>query len=307
MPDSFRQSVFQPAVAVACCLAILPVSALAQDVRALVREGTQLEREGRFDESLALFEDAVAAGPSSFEARYALGRSLDLAGRYAEAREHLRIALKLAAPSARDMVLSALAVSHAFEGNARDAATYYTRQFDTQTAAGQPATAAATANALARVYLETGQVDEAEKWYRTGFETGLMAVGLTPAQRDLWEFRWQSAAGRIAARRGRVAEARAAAAEAKAVVDRGTNPDQVPYLPYLTGYIEFFAGNYRKAIDALSTGNLDDPFVAGLVARAYEKLGDRARAREYYERVMASNAHSINAAFSRPLARAFLR
>jgi len=294
-----------PALVVGLAVTFLPASSAAQSVSDLVREGTRLERAGEFDDSLALFRKAVAADPSSFDAQYALGRSLDLAGRYVEAREHLQAALALAGSGARDLVLSALAVSHAFEGDARAAAPYYERQFAAQ-AQGDPATAAATANALARVYLEAGHPDEAEAWYRKGYETGLAAPGLTPAQKDLWEFRWENAVGRIAARRGRMDEARAAAARARAVLDRGTNADQEPFYPYLVGYIAFFAGDYRTAIDELSGGDLDDPFVAGLVARAWEKLGDASRAREYFQRVMASNAHSINAAFSRPLARAFL-
>jgi len=301
------RSLVVSALAGALGLAFASAEAGAQDALQLVKEGTRLERDAEFDESLALFHKAVAADPSLFEAQYALGRSLDLAGLYDEAREHLQVALKLADPSARDMVRSALAVSYAFEGKPQEAAPYYKQQFDEQSAMGQVTTAAATANALARVYLEAGSVGEAETWYRMGYEAGLKTPDLTPAQTDLWEFRWHNAAGRIAARRGQLDAAREAAARAKAVLDRGTNPDQAQYLPYLTGYIEFFAGNYRQAIDELSKGNLDDPFVAGLIAQAYEKLGDRARAREHYEMVMRAGGHSINAAFSRPLARAFLK
>ncbi len=300
------QGFILPALAVGLAVSFPPAAAGDQGVSDLVREGTRLERAGEFDDSLAVFRKAVAADPSSFDAQYALGRSLDLAGHYVEAREHLQAALTLAGSGARDMVLSAIAVSHAFEGDARAAAPYYERQFEAQKAQGDLATAAATANALARVYLEAGHQDEAETWYRAGYETGLKTPGLTSAQKDLWEFRWENAVGRIAARRGRIGAARAAAARARAVLDRGTNADQEPFYPYLVGYIAFFAGDYRAAVDELSGGNLDDPFVAGLVARAWEKLGDAGRAREHFERVMASNAHSINAAFSRPLARAFL-
>lgn len=87
----------------------------------------------------------------------------------------------------------------------------------------------------------------------------------------------------------------------------GRANEAAPYYPYLVGYIEFFAGNLQQALAELEKGNLDDPFVAGLVAQAYEKLGNRAKAREYYEKVMTSPAHNINAAFSRPLALRFLR
>jgi len=272
----------------------------------LVKRGRTLERDGRFDESLAILRKAAAADPGLFDARFALGRSLDLAGEYDEARAELEAALKLADPSARDMVLSALAISYAFEGKAGDAAGYYRKQFDAQLAAGQLDTAAATANAMARVYLECGLVDDAEHWYRTGYETALKTPGLSAAQKDLWQFRWENAAGRIAARRGRQDEARAATVRAEAVLARGTNEDQQPFLPYLKGYVAFYAGDYHDAVSALEAGNLDDPFVAGMLAQAYDKLGDRAKAREYARRVMASSAHSINAAFARPAARAYL-
>jgi tetratricopeptide (TPR) repeat protein len=283
-----------------------PAAARAQDALTLVREGRKLERASRFDESLALYEKAAAADPALFDAQFALGRALDLAGRYDEARDHLQQALGLAEEGAREMVQSAIGVSYAFQGNARDAAPWYREQFDAQIARGRMAMAAETANALARVDLEAGDLDAAAEWYKKGYDTGLKTPDLTPAGRNLWDFRWENAQGRIAARRGRFDEARAHARKARAILDRGGNDDQRPFVPYLTGYIALYAGRYRQAIDDLLKGDLGDPFVAGLVAEAYAKLGDRANARKYYARVMASNAHSINAAFSRPRARAYL-
>ncbi len=43
-----------------------------------------------------------------------------------------------------------------------------------------------------------------------------------------------------------------------------------------------------------------------LLAQAYEKSGDAAKARETYEQVLASNAHSLNNAFARRVARSKL-
>jgi cytochrome c-type biogenesis protein CcmH/NrfG len=64
---------------------------------------------------------------------------------------------------------------------------------------------------------------------------------------------------------------------------------------------------YQQAADELLRGDQSDPFVLGLIAQSYEKLGDRAKAGEYYRKVLALPVHSINSAFSRPRARAFLR
>jgi hypothetical protein len=39
-----------------------------------------------------------------------------------------------------------------------------------------------------------------------------------------------------------------------------------------------------------------------MIARTYEKLGDHAKAMDYYSRSLASQAHNPTVAFSRPLA-----
>ena len=81
------------------------------------------------------------------------------------------------------------------------------------------------------------------------------------------------------------------------------NRQQAPVYQYLAGYVEYYAGQYDAAIEALLKGDTKDPFILGLIAQAYDRKGDVTTAREYYSRVLASNAHSIPNAFSRPLAR----
>lgn len=291
----------------ACTVLISPGSALAQDALQFVRDGRKLEQAGKLDEALALYRQAVAADPKQFDAQFALGRALDLAGDLAGGRRALQQALGLAPESGRDTVLAALAVSYAFESRPVESEKYYRQTFDRQLAAGRFEDASATANAIGRVYLEAGDAANAEKWYRSGYDTAKKLANPTLAQADVLEWRWLNAQGRIAARRGEFDDARKLAAEGKAVLDKGTNDDQSAYYPYLVGYIEFYAKNYQKAIDELAKGDLRDVFVLGLIAQAHDRLGDREKAREYFARVMASASHSINAAFSRPVARAYLR
>jgi tetratricopeptide (TPR) repeat protein len=291
-----------------CALALALLSAQpATDSAALVKEGRKAEQAGHLTEAIAAYRRAVSADQTSFDARYALGRALDLAGDYPEARTHLDRAIELASDEARNQALAAMAVSYAFERKAEDAARYYQRSFDSQMAAKAFDGAAGTANALARVYLETGSLDKAEEWYRTGYETAKQIAQMPADQADLWQMRWEHALARLAARRGRTADARRHAAQVRALLDKGTNEDQRPSYPYLAGYIAFYAGDHAAAIDELLKGDLTDPFVAGLLAQTYEKQGDTTKAREFYEKVMVLNAHSLQAAFSRPHARQRLK
>ena len=284
---------------------VAPVRAQNADVAAMVKQGQTLLGEGNLDAALEQFRAAVSADPQRYDAQDGLGRALDLAGQYQEARQHLQRAIALAPDDEKNQALATMAVSLAFDGPAEDAARYYRRAFDAQTAAKDPAAAAATANAMARVYLESGILDKAEQWYRTGYETSKRLSHRPASQARLWELRWQHALGRIAARRHRRGAALQHASAVKRLLDQGGNENQRAAYPYLLGYIDYHTRHYREAVAALKRGDQNDVFVLGLIAQSYRKLGDRAHAREYFERVLASTAHNLPSAFMRPAAREY--
>jgi predicted Zn-dependent protease len=87
------------------------------------------------------------------------------------------------------------------------------------------------------------------------------------------------------------------------LLDKGTNDDQRIQLPYLAGYVDLFLKDDSGAIAELQHADQKDPFVLFLLAQAYEKSGDAAKARDMYAQVLASNAHSLNNAFARRVAR----
>ena len=163
--------------------------------------------------------------------------------------------------------------------------------------------AAGIADELARIYLESGDLNNAYKWYEKGHETAMRNPKLTDAEKDLWNFRWQNAQARIAARKGNNAEAqRHLAAAAKSLIDKGTNPEQERFVPYLDGYVEFYGGDYTAAIHDLEKANQKDPFILVLIGQAYEKSGDQKNAMDYYRQVLQIYSHNPTMAFSRPLA-----
>ena len=283
-------------------------SAPAQpDVAAAIAATDKQLASGDVAGTITALEKIVASSPKSFEARLRLGRALDLEGRHAAARPHLEEALTLAPDADRNGALTALGVSYAFESKPDEAARYYQRAFDAQVQADDRAAAAGIANALGRVYLESGNLQKADQWYTTGYEMARKIPGLAVAQAALWEMRWHNAQGRIAARRGDAAAAAKHANGVKVALDKGVAENQRPFYPYLLGYIAFYAKDFRTAIAELQKGDQQDPFVLGLIAQSYQRLGDKKQAAEYYRKVLAENDHTLNSAFSRPLARAFLR
>jgi tetratricopeptide (TPR) repeat protein len=288
-------------------LVALPAAA-QKPVAAQLQDAEKLLSSGDVPGAVAALQNVVAASPSLFEARLPLGRALDLEGRHSDARVHLEEALRLASHDyQRSEVLQTLGISYAFESKADEAARYYQRAFDAAVQADDRNAAAGRANALGRIYLESGNVRKAEEWYKTGYEMAKRIPGLPASQATLWEMRWHNAMGRIAARKGQRGAALRHAAEAKSLLDRGGNENQAVFYPYLLGYIAFYGKDYYGAIHELSKGDQQDPFVLGLIAQSYQRRGDKAKAEEYFRKVMAIPTHSINSAFARPPARAFLR
>jgi tetratricopeptide (TPR) repeat protein len=279
-----------------------------QSATAPLAEAEKLLESGDVKGAITSLNRLVGASPRSFRARVALGRALDLDFRHRDARRHLEEALKLA-PDEEEKgdALATLGISYAFEAKADEAARYYQRAFDADVQRNDRGAAAGRANALGRIYLESGNLQKAEQWYTTGFETSRKIPELPAHQAALWEMRRHNALGRIEARRGNRAAANEHAAAVKGLLDTPGLENQRVFYPYLIGYIAFFAKQYQQAADELLRGDQSDPFVLGLIAQSYEKLGDRAKAGEYYRKVLALPVHSINSAFSRPQARAFLR
>ena len=273
------------------------------DAQALVKQGRKLNREGKQDEALKLYKQALEKSPNSYEAHLESGIALDLKGEYAAAREHLKEAIDVAPADQKNRALRVMAVSYAFESNAAEAEKYEKQVFDAQMAKSDFEAAAGVANELARIKLESGDIDGAANWYKTGYETAMRKAEMKDTDKNLWAFRWAHAQARIAARRGQRDEAQKQVALAKEALEKANNPDQAQFFPYLTGYVAFYGGDYKTAITELEKANQEDPFILMLLAQSYEKSGDAARAKEYYGKVMANNGHGPTNAFARPVAR----
>ncbi len=282
-------------------------TAPSEDPKEVAKQARQLSEQGKPDEALALFKKALAASPDLYDAHLGAGVALDLKGQYAEARKHLGRAVELASADQKGRALRTMAMSFAFEGNTAEAARFEKQVFDSLLAAGNFTGAAGIANELARVYLESGSdLDNAAQWYRTGYDTALRKKDMKGTERALWDFRWEHAQARIAARRGQKEQAQKHVAAARTALDQAMqdkeNAGQAQYLPYLTGYVAFYGGNHKQAIADFAKADPEDPFMLVMLAQAHEKSGDAAKAKELYQKALQAGDHGPNAAYARPLA-----
>ncbi len=250
-----------------------------------------------------------AQGPGGGSPQLRAANAADVAGNFKEARDLYQQAIAQAAsPSAKSAAQRQLAMSYAFEGDCKNAAKYedlaaaYYR--DDASASDRFYQQGELYDEAARICINAGDLATAEAYYAKGRDAGLKQPDIPPDRVHLWNFRYEHAMARIAARRGNKAEAEKHVAAAKAQVDAMTTlkAQQESFLPYLTGYVAFYTGDSKKALDDFQQAQ-QDPFIQCMIGETYEKLGEKDKAMEYYRKAAATQAHNPPAAYARRITR----
>jgi tetratricopeptide (TPR) repeat protein len=244
----------------------------------LIRQGTQLDLEGKGEQARAIFQKAIDTAPDA---------------------------------AAKANAQRAMAMSWAFEGDCKKTAEHENKvigYWKTQESAA-PERAfyqqGEMANEAARVCIDNGDLDTAYDLYKKGRELGLQEPNISPARKDLWNYRWEHAQARIAARRGNKSEAQKHVDAAKSALADMKDKDpklyeqQATFLPYLTGYVALYTGDYKAALEDLEKANQDDAFIQCLIGMTHEKLGDKSKAMDMYRKAATVRGHNPPAAFAR--------
>lgn len=243
---------------------------------------------------------------------------LDLQGATAQARAIIQAVIDSApTPAATAAAQRAMAMSYAFDGDCANTLRYeqmviaywVTReQAEPQNAFYQQGEMATEG---ARVCIDAGDLEAAERWYRMGYDLGTKEPAPRTHPRSLWDYRLAHALGRIAARRGDPAEARRQIANARRALDGDSAmaAQQERFFPYLVGYVALYTNDLPAAVQELTNavttrGNERDPFMRCLLAMAFERLGRQAEAQAAYRLAYdLATAHNPPAAFARRFAR----
>ena len=254
-----------------------------------------------------VFEEAEAIGPSSLRVRAFLANDDLLKGDYEKARAtFLAVGKGLAKGAAPFPVRYGLAFAYLYEGQvdpALDALQTYLGEYkDSGAVQGFPEVF--IWNSIARINLENGRLDEAMKAYEKGYES-VPGSSIPDDQKQVWLGRLHHGRCRTLARMGKHEEAWAEAQKIKKMIDDGGEPAKqyIPAWHYLAGYLRLETGDYRTAVEELKQADPQNPFHNLLLARAYEKVGDKENARKTYQAVVDSQQNGLERALAYPEAK----
>ncbi|HEY9384785.1 MAG TPA: tetratricopeptide repeat protein [Gemmatimonadales bacterium] len=278
----------KPTILFAVTLLGLPLALHAQlegDARvALARQANRLDSEGKTAEARVIFQRLIDGAP-------------DAAAKAAAQR--------------------AMAMSYAFDGDCANTVKYekLVIAYWVSREAAEPQNAfyqeGEMANEAARVCIDAGDLDTAERLYREGARLGNLEPEPRTHPKSLWDFRTAHALARIAAQRGNKGEAQRQVLLARKALDSDSAMagPQERFFPYLVGYVALYTGDLKRAETELSgglaiRGNQNDPFQNYLLALTYEKLGQADQAKAFYQKAYdLATGHNPPAAFTRPAAR----
>ncbi len=256
--------------------------------------------------------------PSPTQQATRQAQRLDSEGKHAESRAIFqRLIDSAATPAARAAAQRRMAMSYGFEGNCARAIEYEEMVIEywktRETAEPQNAfyQQGEMANEAARVCIDAGDLDAAERMYKRGSDLGNREPPPRTHPRSLWDYRLAHALARLSARRGQKDEAWRQVATARTLLDADTAMarQQERFYPYLTGYVALYTNDLARAETELTKavamqGNDDDPFMHVLLAMTYEKQGRADDAKAMYRKAYdMATGHNPPAVFSRPFAR----
>lgn len=285
---------------------IEPLEALAKDypgerlIQVLL--GQLYNGDGKGDQARVAFEKAKAIGPPSPRVDAFLAGDALLKGEYGKARaSYMAVEKSLPKGSVPFPIRFGVTFSHLYEGHvdeALDSLTTYLAEYRAG-GLGQQFPEVFIWNAMARINLENGRLDEAMKDYEKGYES-VPGSNLPEDQKQTWLGRLHHGKCRTLAKMGKLQEAWAEAETVRKMIEDGGEAGKQywPAYHYLAGYVKLEAKEYDQAVEHLKQANPQDPFHQLLLARAYEGVNNRDEAKKVYQGIVDSQWPGIE----RPLA-----
>jgi tetratricopeptide (TPR) repeat protein len=248
------------------------------------------------------FEKAQAIGPKTARIEAFLAGDELIKGNYGKARAAYQSVEKSLPKGAVPFAIRfGVTFSHLYEGHPDEALESLRTYLSEYKAGGldQQFPEVFIWNAMARINLENGRLEEAMKDYQKGYES-VPGSTLPEDQKKTWLGRLHHGKARTLARMGKHQEAWAEVETIKKMIEDGGEPAKQywPAYHYVAGYAKLEAKEYPAAVEHLKQANLEDPFHTLLLARAYEKAGQKEEAKKAYQKVLDSQWVGIE----RPLA-----
>ncbi|MFQ6114354.1 MAG: tetratricopeptide repeat protein, partial [bacterium] len=254
---------------------------------------------GKHEDAIKHYKKAIALNPKFAFSQRKIGTNMMFMGKYDEARDAFRKAMEMeVTPAGKITSKGMIGFSYLYQDNHQEALANADEAIKMAAKADLPEIAAGIHSGKCRVYIETGNLDAAEKSVaecRKVVEGSELMASIKEnfAKQALFDETL------IAAKQKDFKIAMAKADEHKAKIEAGKDPKEMENHHELLGYVYFEKGDYAKSIEHLKQADQENPFALYYLAVAESKAGDKVKAAELFKQVANWNENSLNYALVR--------
>ncbi|HNB72965.1 MAG TPA: tetratricopeptide repeat protein [Acidobacteriota bacterium] len=269
-----------------------------------MNSGNRVDAKAAFEKARQL--DGTTARVYGF-----LGNVALMDARFSEARELFKTALNKKVPGAAPFNAHyGLAYAEMYDGKPEKAIkhleAFYAEYIKTEAPKFFPPVF--IWNSIARINLETGKAQEAMKAYEKGYES-VPSSNLNDDDKKTWLGRMHHGRARSLAKLGKFDEAWQEAELIKKMIEDGGEKGKQYWTSYhyVAGYIKLEKGELPAAIEHLKQADQTNEFHRLLLARAYEKSGDKDNAKLIYTELAKQPLPNLETALAYPEAKKKLK
>lgn len=257
-----------------------------------------LLRMGRYDDSIAQYEKALAKSPGFAGSLIGIGHNHVFMGDYEKARGSYKRLYDSGGASDKASSLYWTAVSFVHEGKVPEALQALEQQREFATAEKLTPTAMNAQLDQAWLLSESDKSSEAVS-HIDQVEAMIDGAPFTDRAKATWHRQVLLARALTAARARDFATARSAMARAKAAMTRDLPTAAVENYESSMGVIDVLEGKYEAALRHLKLGDPEDPYAMFYQAEALRLKGDAAGSARMYMKVTKSNQNGLGYALVR--------
>ncbi len=266
---------------------------------------------GNRADAKAAFEKARQLDGSTARVHGFLGNVALMDGQFSEARELFKAALSKKAPGA--MPFNAhygLVYADVYEGKHEKAIkhleAFYAEYIKSEAPKFFPPVF--IWNSIGRINLEFGNAEAAIKAYEKGYES-VPSSNLNEDDKKTWFGRMHHGRARALAKLGKFDEAWKEAELIKKMIEESGDKGKQYWTSYhyVAGYIKLEKGEVAAAVEHLKQADQTDQFHRLLLARAYEKSGDKENAKLIYTELAKQPLPNLETALAYPEAKKKLK
>ncbi len=255
--------------------------------------GELLMKLGRFEESIAQYEQALKVQSTFPPSYFGIASNLNFLGRHEDARAKMQQFLDIATNDGqRRAAYNGMAVSFVDEGKYDLGLEMLQKQYDVAAAKNDFAAMSGDVNLMGNLLIEMGRYDDALQEFKATVEMQAKAKNNSEQLSEQARLNYQYDAGRVAAWSGDLAKAKEMLAAYQSRAEAGQNRFQIRLAHQLAGIIFMQEKNWDEALLRLKQANLQNPYNLYLIGEVYNAVGDADRAQEYFTK--ASNFNLVS-------------